>query len=224
MPNTHGLSKTDERLVPAMTIGRRFVMFATMMVAALGIASCSTPYDEVDHEVSASVETGNYVIGPLDVVEVFVWRAPDVSVRIPVRPDGRISTPLVEDMQAAGKTPTQLARDLEKELRTYLQDPVVTVIVHNFQGPLDQQVRVVGEAAQPVSVPYRSEMTVLDVMIAVGGLTQFADGNSAVLIRGKGEGQRSMRVRLDDLMRDGDISANAPVAPGDIILIPESFL
>jgi polysaccharide export outer membrane protein len=127
-------------------------------------------------------------------------------------------------MQAAGKTPTQLARDLETELRTYLQDPVVTVIVHQFQGPLNQQVRVVGEAAQPVSVPYRSQMTVLDVMIAVGGLTQFADGNAAVLIRGRGEDQRAMRVRLDDLMRQGDISANAPVAPGDIILIPESFL
>jgi polysaccharide export outer membrane protein len=194
------------------------------MAASLGIASCSTPYEDVDQEIAASVDTGDYIIGPLDTVEVFVWRAPDVSVRVPVRPDGKISTPLVEDMQAAGKTPTQLARDLETELRTYLQDPVVTVIVHQFQGPLNQQVRVVGEAAQPVSVPYRSQMTVLDVMIAVGGLTQFADGNAAVLIRGRGEDQRAMRVRLDDLMRQGDISANAPVAPGDIILIPESFL
>ena len=207
-----------------MTIGRRFVMFAAMIVAALGVASCTSPYDEVDQEIATSVDTGDYIIGPLDMVEVFVWRAPDVSVRVPVRPDGKISTPLVEDMPAAGKTPTQLARDLENELRTFLQDPVVTVIVHSFQGPLNQQVRVVGEAAQPVSVPYRSQMTVLDVMIAVGGLTQFADGNAAVLIRGRGEGQRAMRVRLDDLMRDGDISANAPVAPGDIILIPESFL
>lgn len=207
-----------------MTIARRFWMIVAVMAASLGIASCSTPYEDVDQEIAASVDTGDYIIGPLDTVEVFVWRAPDVSVRVPVRPDGKISTPLVEDMQAAGKTPTQLARDLETELRTYLQDPVVTVIVHQFQGPLNQQVRVVGEAAQPVSVPYRSQMTVLDVMIAVGGLTQFADGNAAVLIRGRGEDQRAMRVRLDDLMRQGDISANAPVAPGDIILIPESFL
>lgn len=199
------------------------MMFAAVSASSLAIASCTSPYEDVDQEISADVETGDYVIGPLDIVEVFVWRAPDVSVRVPVRPDGKISTPLVEDMQAAGKTPTQLARDLEAELRTYLQDPVVTVIVQSFQGPLNQQVRVVGEAAQPVSVPYRSQMTVLDVMIAVGGLTQFADGNSAVLIRGKGESQRAMRVRLDDLMRDGDISANAPVAPGDVILIPESF-
>lgn len=206
-----------------MTIARRFMMFAAMIASSLAIASCTSPYNEVDQEISADVDTGDYVIGPLDTIEVFVWRAPDVSVRVPVRPDGKISTPLVEDMQAAGKTPTQLARDLEAELRTYLQDPVVTVIVQSFQGPLSQQVRVVGEAAQPVSVPYRSQMTVLDVMIAVGGLTQFADGNSAVLIRGAGENQRAMRVRLDDLMRDGDISANAPVAPGDVILIPESF-
>lgn len=207
-----------------MTIARRFWMIVAVLAASLGIASCSTPYEDVDQEITANVDTGDYIIGPLDMVEVFVWRAPDVSVRVPVRPDGKISTPLVEDMQASGKTPTQLARDLETELRTYLQDPVVTVIVHQFQGPLNQQVRVVGEAAQPVSVPYRSEMTVLDVMIAVGGLTQFADGNAAVLIRGRGEDQRAMRVRLDDLMRQGDISANAPVAPGDIILIPESFL
>ncbi len=206
-----------------MTIGRRFLMFLAVIAVSLGIASCSSPYEDVEQEVTADVDTGDYIIGALDVVEVFVWRAPDVSARVPVRPDGRISTPLVEDMQAAGKTPTQLARDLENELRTYLQDPVVTVVVQSFQGPLDQQVRVVGEAAQPVSVPYRSEMTILDVMIAVGGLTPFADGNSSVLIRGHGEGQRAMRVRLDDLLRDGDISANAPVAPGDIILIPESF-
>lgn len=206
-----------------MTIGRRILIFVAVIAASLGIVSCSSPYEDVDQEVSSSVDTGDYIIGPLDTVEVFVWRAPDVSVRVPVRPDGKISTPLVEDMQAAGKTPTQLARDLENELRTYLQDPVVTIIVQSFQGPLDQQVRVVGEAAQPVSVPYRSEMTVLDVMIAVGGLTPFADGNASVLIRGRGEGQRAMRVRLDDLLRDGDISANAPVAPGDIILIPESF-
>ena len=207
-----------------MTLLRRFGFWAAAIAASVGLASCSSPYEEVEQEIAANVETGDYVIGPLDMSEVFVWRAPDVSVRVPVRPDGKISTPLVEDMQASGKTPSQLARDIENELRTYIQDPVVTVIVQQFQGPFTERVRVVGEAAQPVSVPYRSRMTVLDVMIAVGGVTQFADGNGAVLIRGQGEEQRAMRVRLDDLLRDGDISANAPVAPGDVILIPESFL
>jgi polysaccharide export outer membrane protein len=206
-----------------MTIGHRFAFIAAVLVSALGLASCSSPYAEVEQEVDASVTTGDYIIGPLDVVEVFVWRAPDISVRVPVRPDGKISTPLVEDMQASGKTPSVLARDLEDELRTYVQDPVVTVIVQQFQGPFSERVRVVGEATTPASVPYRTDMSILDVMIQVGGLTQFADGNGAILIRGHGEDQRAMRVRLDDLLKDGDITANAPMAPGDVLLIPESF-
>jgi polysaccharide export outer membrane protein len=201
----------------------RFALILTLVAGAFTLASCETPYEEVEQTLPANVDTGDYVIGPLDMVEVFVWRAPDVSVRVPVRPDGKISTPLVEDMIAAGKTPSQLARDLENELRTYIQDPVVTVIVQQFQGPFTQRVRVVGEASQPVSVPYRAHMTVLDVMIDVGGLTQFAAGNNALLIRGTGDTKRVMRVRLDDLLKEGDISANAPVAPGDVILIPESF-
>jgi len=200
-----------------------FAFWAAILAGTLIVASCSTPYEDVDQEIAETVDTGDYIIGPLDVIEVFVWRAPDVSVQVPVRPDGKISTPLVEDMVASGKTPSELARDIESELRTYIQDPVVTVIVHQFQGPYTEQVRVVGQTPQPVSVPYRSHMTVLDVMIAVGGLDPFADGNQAVLIRRQGEDQKAMRVRLDDLLRDGDISANAPVAPGDIILIPESI-
>jgi polysaccharide biosynthesis/export protein len=207
-----------------MVTGQRFAIIAALLAGLLAIASCSSPYEDVTQEIPPDVDTGDYIIGPLDQLSVFVWRAPDVSVRVPVRPDGKISTPLVEDMTAAGKTPSQLARDIEGELRTYIQDPVVTVIVEQFQGPLSEQVRVVGQAAQPVSVPYRSGMSVLDVMISVGGLNQFADGNGAVLIRGTGEQQKVLRVRLDDLMRDGDITANAPVAPGDIILVPESLL
>jgi polysaccharide export outer membrane protein len=141
---------------------------------------------------------------------------------VTVRPDGRISTPLVEDMVASGKTPSQLSRDLEQSLRRYVKTPEVTVIVSNFSSTFDQQVRVLGEAQQPIALPFQAGMTVLDVMVAVGGLTEFAAGNRAVLIRGKGAERQSYRVRLDDLLRKGNISANVPVLPGDVILIPES--
>ncbi len=163
-----------------------------------------------------------YLIGPLDELEVFVWRAPELSTQVTVRPDGRISTPLVEDMVAAGKTPTQLSKDLERVLREYVRTPQVTVIVSNFTSTFDQQVRVLGEAQRPVALPYQSGMTVLDVMVSVGGLTEFAAGNRAVLIRGAGEARDSYRLKLDDLLRKGDIGANVPVLPGDVILIPES--
>ena len=171
-------------------------------------------------EVAAT--SPDYLIGPLDQLEIFVWRAPELSTKVTVRPDGRISTPLVEDMVASGKTPSRLAQDLEAALRTYVKTPEVTVIVSDFSSTFDQQVRVLGEAQQPIALPYQSGMTVLDVMVAVGGLTEFAAGNRAVLIRGKGEERKSYRVRLDDLLRKGSISANVPVLPGDVILIPES--
>ena len=166
----------------------------------------------------------DYIIGPGDSVEVFVWRNPEVSASVTVRPDGKISTPLVEDLQAADKTPTQLARDFERELSNYLKDPLVTVIMRGFVGPYSQQIRVVGEAAQPQVLPYKEDMSVLDVMIAVGGLTEFASGNKATIVR-EVDGQRQQfTVRLDDLIRDGDIDANVPVLPGDILIIPESWL
>lgn len=165
----------------------------------------------------------DYLIGPLDQLEVFVWRAPELSTKVTVRPDGRISTPLVEDMVASGKTPTQLSQDLEKSLGKYVKSPQVSVIVSNFTSTFDQQVRVLGEAQKPIALPYQSGMTVLDVMVAVGGLTQFAAGNKSVLIRGVGEERQSYRLRLDDLLRKGNIAANVPVLPGDVILIPESI-
>ncbi len=199
-------------------------------VALLGLglmmAGCAAnDYPTAPDAVGASgAEAPDYRIGPLDNLEIFVWRAPDLAATIPVRPDGRISTPLVDDMVAAGKTPTQLARDLEEALTPYVQDPVVTVLVEGFVGPFSQQVRVVGEAQEPTAIPYRTGMTVLDVMITVGGLTEFAAGNGAVLIRGPGADARKYALHLDDLLRDGDISANVPVLPGDIILIPESWL
>ncbi|MFN0025399.1 MAG: XrtA/PEP-CTERM system exopolysaccharide export protein [Parvularculaceae bacterium] len=171
----------------------------------------------------ASAPSPDYLIGPLDALEVFVWRAPELSTKITVRPDGRISTPLVEDMVAAGKTPTQLSKDLERTLSQYVKSPQVSVIVSNFTSTFDQQVRVLGQAQKPIALPYQSGMTVLDVMVAVGGLTEFAAGNKAVLIRGKGEDRQSYRLRLDNLLRKGDITANVPVLPGDVILIPESF-
>ncbi len=174
-------------------------------------------------EVTSAAASPDYLIGPLDQLEVFVWRAPELSTKVTVRPDGRISTPLVEDMVASGKTPTQLSKDLEKSLSQYVISPQVSVIVSNFTSTFDQQVRVLGEAQQPIALPYQSGMTVLDVMVAVGGLTEFAAGNKSVLIRGKGDDRQSYRLRLDDLLRKGKISANVPVLPGDVILIPESI-
>jgi polysaccharide export outer membrane protein len=162
------------------------------------------------------------VIGPLDTVNIVVWRNPELSMSVPVRPDGRISTPLVEDLPALGRNPAALARDLEKALSKYIRDPVVTVIVGNFVGPSSEQIRIVGEATRPQAVPYRQNMTLLDVIIVAGGLTDFADGNKTVLVRGSEQG-KSYSVRLGDLVRRGDISANVDVRPGDILIIPQSW-
>ncbi len=164
-----------------------------------------------------------YVIGPLDNLNIFVWRNPDVSINIPVRPDGRISTPLIEDLPAAGKTPTQLARDIEGELSKFIQDPIVTVIVTGFNGPFARQVRVVGQATRPQAIPYSDNMTLLDVMVAVGGITEFAAGNRASIVRTVNNEQRQYRVRLSDLVKDGDVSANVQMLPGDVLIIPESW-
>lgn len=199
-------------------------------VAALALAACSSSNILGTSELRTAPQTAeeiaaaapDYLIGPLDALEIFVWRAPELSTKVTVRPDGRISTPLVEDMIAAGKTPSQLSHDLEQALLEYVKSPEVTVIVSNFSSTFDQQVRVLGEAQKPLALPYQSGMTVLDVMVAVGGLTEFAAGNRAVLIRGKGEQRQSYKLRLDDLLRKGNISANVPVLPGDVILIPES--
>ena len=201
------------------------------VVAALfAVVGCSSSDVLSDAQLRAAPESAeaaaasspDYLIGPLDQLEVFVWRAPELSTKVTVRPDGRISTPLVEDMVAAGKTPSDLAKDLERVLLQYVKTPQVTVIVSDFTSTFDQQVRVLGEAQKPIALPYQSGMTVLDVMVAVGGLTEFAAGNKATLIRGVGENRQSYRLRLDDLLRKGRISANVPVLPGDVILIPES--
>lgn len=167
----------------------------------------------------------NYVIGPLDQLQIFVWRNPELSTNVAVRPDGRITVPLIEDLAATGKTPAQLADDIEKSLGTYIQNPIVSVIVSNFNGPLSQQIRVVGAATKPAAIPYRANMTLLDAMISVGGLTEYAAGNRARLIRydKASNQQREYRVKLESLLEDGKTSANVRLEPGDVIIIPESF-
>jgi polysaccharide export outer membrane protein len=171
---------------------------------------------------ASGVETP-YLIGPGDSLNVIVWRNPELSIVVPVRPDGKISTPLAEDMQASGMTTTQLARDIEKVLAKYIQNPVVTVIVTNMVGHYSQQVRVIGEAAKPQALAYRESMTLLDVMIAVGGITDFADGNRSSILRSGGGKTEQFGVRLKDLVRRGDLSANVKMRPGDVLVIPQSI-
>ncbi|MCP5366091.1 MAG: polysaccharide biosynthesis/export family protein [Hyphomicrobiales bacterium] len=189
---------------------------------ALGAAACSSYQDAAD-VAPGKIESPNYRIGPQDNLKIFVWRNPELSTNVPVRPDGKISVPLIEDLQAANKTPTELARDIEKVLAQYVQNPIVTIIVTGFNGPFDQQVRVVGEASSPKAIPFREHMTVLDLMISVGGLTDFAAGNRAVILRNVDGKQETYRVRLDDLIKDGDVSANAAVLPGDVLIIPQAW-
>ncbi len=165
-----------------------------------------------------------YIIGPLDELTIFVWRNPELGASVQVRPDGRITTPLITDMPAVGKTPSMLAQDIKLQLSQYIQEPLVSVIVNKFAGTFGQQVRVIGATGKPASLPYRANMTLLDAMIAVGGLSEFAAGNRAKLIRFDKEtgSQREFALRLGDLLRKGDSRANVMLMPGDVIIIPES--
>jgi polysaccharide biosynthesis/export protein len=193
---------------------------ATALAACAGSPNTQQPAGPAQ---PAAANANEYRIGSGDQLNVFVFNQPDLSVTVPVRPDGLISTPLIENMQAAGKTPSELARDMEKTLAEYIRSPTVNIIVTNFVGTYGDQIRVVGQAANPQALAYRSGMTVLDVMIAVGGLGEFAAGNRARLVRRLPNGEsQEMRVRLDDLLNDGDINANIVVQPGDVIIIPES--
>ena len=197
---------------------------ATLLLVALamfGLFGCaSSKYPQAPKQ--AATPDYLYLIGPLDTVNIIVWRNPELSMSVPVRPDGKITTPLVDDLPALGKDPTTLARDLEKALKKYIRDPIVTVIVTNFLGPYNQQIRVVGEAAKPQALAYRQDMTLLDVMIQVGGITDFADGNKTTLLR-PADGNKLYNVRLKDLLKRGDVSANVEVKPGDVLVIPESW-
>jgi len=189
----------------------------------IGLAACSSNPELPTADLAAKTTAPMYRIGPGDTLEIFVWRNPDISRAATVRPDGRITIPLVEDLYVTDKTSSELAREVEKALAVYIQDPLVTIMVGGFNGPFDQQIRVLGEAQQPLAIPFQADMTLLDVMIRVGGLTDFADGDEATLVRLSDGEMRQYRVRIDSLVRDGDISANIAMLPGDVLIIPESF-
>jgi polysaccharide biosynthesis/export protein len=205
-------------------------LLAGCAMASLTLTGCgggvSAP--ELPPACFVSLQEGpgeEYVIGPLDELTVFVWRNPELGAKVQVRPDGRITTPLITDMPAVGKTPSMLAEDIRLQLSQYIEEPLVSVIVNKFAGTFSQQVRVVGATEKPASIPYRANMTLLDAMIAVGGLSEFAAGNKARLIRFDKESgkQREFALRLGDLLKKGDSRANVMLTPGDVIIIPESM-
>ncbi|MES3152667.1 XrtA/PEP-CTERM system exopolysaccharide export protein [Sphingomonas faeni] len=202
----------------------------TLGLAAATLTACTSTGGRPELPPAAYVANKElpgeeYVIGPLDQLNIFVWRNPELSSKVQVRPDGRITTPLINDMPAVGKTPAMLADDMKKALGAYIKDPIVSVIVENFSGTYSQQVRIVGATEKPASIPYRANMTLLDAMIAVGGLSQYAAGNKARLVRydratGK---QTEFALQIGNLLKKGDSSANVRLEPGDVIIIPESM-
>ena len=196
---------------------------AALVSIPLVLTACGGSLPQVPGDQRFPSQDYTYLIGPGDTMEIFIWGNEELSTNGIVRPDGKITTRLVEDMEASGKTSTQLARDIEVAYGEYVKHPVVSVIVNGFVGVPDQQVRVVGEAAEPRSVPYKKHMTLLDLMIDVGGMTEFAAGNESVLVRTENNSINSYGLRLDDLLKDGDISANLNLMPGDIVIITESW-
>ena len=207
-------SPFDRRIARGFTI--------LLFVFCVGCSSNSSfpPVPDAQRNVEVDYD---YILGPGDSVEIFVWGNEELSSGSSVRPDGKLTTHLVEDLQASGKTSTQLARDIEEAYSEYVRQPVVSVTVSGFTGIPEQSVRVMGEATDPKQINYKKHMTLLDVMISSGGLTEYADGNSSVLVRMVDGKQATYNLRLDDLVRDGDISANLSVMPGDIIIIAESW-
>lgn len=200
----------------------RFFVPSVCWAAVLLTAGCAGKLPYPPAPLVAGVADYTYVIGAGDLLNIIVWRNPELSMAVPVRPDGKLAAPLVEEIVAQGKTSTELARDVEKQLGKYVRDPVVTVLVTSFVGPYSEQIRVVGEAARPQFLNYKKNMTLLDVMIAVGGLTDFAAGNNATILR-TADGGKQYSVRLKDLIKRGDISANVEMRPGDIVVIPQSL-
>jgi polysaccharide export outer membrane protein len=198
------------------------VRWVAIAVIGVTLAACASQPKTVTAPVPAKTEQSEYRIGPGDMLQVFVWNQPELTVTVPVRPDGMISTPLISGVPAEGKTAPQLAKDLETALSEFVRNPTVSVMVTSFVGAYADQIRVVGQAAKPQSLPYRANMTLLDVMIAVGGLAEFAAGNRAVLVRQEGDQQSRIPLRLRDLLDKGDISANMAMRPGDVLIIPES--
>lgn len=200
-----------------------------VVAATLFISGCASPERgalppaTAHPSLTTNIEDYLYLIGPGDTLDIFVWRNPEISGSFVVRPDGKITTSLVEDVPVTGRTPTQLARELESSLSKYIRDPIVTVTVGGFVGPYSEQVRVIGEAVSPQAINYKQHMTLLDLMVVVGGLTDFADGDDATLIRVINGKQNQYKVRLDTLIREGDITANVDMLPGDIVIIPEAW-
>ena len=192
-----------------------------VMLLAASVNGCGTSSLPPAPASAASADY-QYMIGAGDTLNIVVWRNPELSMTVPVRPDGKIAAPLVEDLPAMGKDATTLARDIEKALSKVIRDPVVTVVVTNFVGPYSEQIRVVGEATRPQVLAYKQKMTLLDVMIAVGGITDFADGNGASILRSLG-GNKQYSVRIKDLIKRGDVSANVEMRPGDVLIIPQSW-
>lgn len=205
-------------------------LVAGVSLAAVALTGCTGGRTGGPELPPASFVTGQegpgeeYVIGPLDELTIFVWRNPELGGKVQVRPDGRITTPLITDMPAVGKTPTMLAQDIRIQLSRYINDPIVSVIVNEATGTFSQQVRVIGATERPASLPFRANMTLLDAMIAVGGLGEYAAGNRARLVRfNRATGrQQEYSLRINDLIRRGDTSANVRLQPGDVIIIPES--
>jgi len=202
---------------------RRTGFRSGLIAIASALAGCQYGPSLPPAPPGSALPAAEYQIGPGDSLNIFVWRNPELSIDVPVRPDGRISIPLVEDVVAAGTTPTMLAREVEKRLSKYVTNPIVTVMPKSFVGPFAQQVRVIGEAATPKALPYRANMTVLDAMIEVGGLTKYAAGDRATLVRTVNDVQESHAVHLNSLIKDGDIESNVALAPGDILIIPQTY-
>ena len=203
-------------------LGRRSLALLACGLVSAGLVGCSSVQTYGPPPTYAATPDYRYVIGTGDSVSVMVWRNPELSMNVPVRPDGRVTMPLVEDLLALGRTPTELARDIEKELAKYVRDPIVTVVVSGASSPFSEQIRIIGEATRPQAIPYRQNMTLLDLMIIVGGVTDFADGNKTVLVRGAEQG-KMYTVRLNDLIKRADFSANVDLKPGDVLIIPESW-
>ena len=197
---------------------------ASLATPAIAQENAAAPGSLPPAAPSAQAATvgANYLIGPGDVLQVFVWRNPELSATVPVRPDGRISTPLVEDMVAVGKAPSTLARDIEKVLAEYIRSPQVNIIVSTPMGTLSQ-VKAVGQVRTPQGVPFREGMTVLDLVLAVGGMTEFAAGNRAKLVRQAGDAHTEIKVRLADVVNKGDLKQNVKLKPGDVLVVPESM-
>ncbi len=198
-------------------------IYLSVLALAMLAACSSAPVYPPAPAKAAEANDWLYLLGPGDTVNVFVWGSPEVSGTFPIRPDGKMTMNLAEDVQASGKTSSQLARDIEKILERYIQDPIVTVIVSGGVGPYSQQVRVIGQAAKPQALNFRERMTLVDVMIAVGGLNDFAAGNKASILRIVEGKPQQYSVRLDDLVKGGDVSANVEMLPGDMLVIPESW-